>query len=235
MGKTENGPIKITEEQQDSLSSAKLPTLRIHRSDFTFVADPYFKHSVGGHNIEEETSVKVKYDSTYLYVHFECKNNPRLDQNFYTRDNSAMFNQEIFELFISQGPVASENYLEIELNPNNALFLGKVTNRLKTDGHFSVEHLNTKTSGVKHKVKKDELTNTWIGELQIPFELLNNPSVNSNKVYRLNFYRIISMQDHFERDWKVNPENAIFACWSSTLTKSPQFHVPDRFGFLYLD
>ena len=234
MRKNKESPIKLTETQAD-LRISVLPSLRIHRNDFTFIEDPYFKHSVGGQNIKAETRVGVKYDSLYLYVHFECRNNPRMDQNFYTTDNSAMFNQEIFELFISQGPVSAEKYLEIELNPNNALFLGKVTNRLKTDGYFNVERLNTKASGVKHKVKKDQLTDAWIGELQIPFDLINSSNVNSNKVFRLNFYRIISMEDHFEPEWKVSPENAIFGCWSSTMTKKPQFHVPDRFGFLYLD
>jgi hypothetical protein len=225
----------IKEVQQFSGGIAEVPFLRINQKDFTAVNSSFFKESVGGEFITEETIVQLKYDSIFLYINFECRNNPRLDQNYYTEDNTPMFNQEIFEVFISQGPASSEKYLEIQLNPNNALYLASINNRFKSDNHFDIEFIDTKTSGVIHSVKKNKLTNTWIGELQIPLDLLNFPEMKVNKVFRLNFYRVISNQDHFEPEWSNNQDNATFACWSSTMTKKPQFHVPDRFGFLFLD
>lgn len=225
----------IKEVQLFSGGIAVVPSLRINQKDFTAVKSPFFKKSVGGELIAEETIVQLKYDSVFLYINFECRNNPRLDQNYYTEDNTSMFNQEIFEVFINQGPASSEKYLEIQLNPNNALYLSRINNRFKSDNHFDIEFIDTKPSGVIHSVKKNKLTNTWIGELQIPLDLLNFPEMKANKVFRLNFYRVISNQDHFEPEWATNQDNATFACWSSTMTKKPQFHVPDRFGFLFLD
>ena len=213
---------------------AEVPFLRINQKEFTAVNNPFFKESVGGKLVVEETVIHLKYDSVFLYINFECRNNPRLDQNFYTEDNTSMFNQEIFEIFINQGPASSEKYLEIQLNPNNALYLSRINNRFKSDHYFDIEFIDTKTSGVIHSVKKNNLTKIWIGELKIPLDLLNFPEIKMNKVFRLNFYRVISNQDHFETEWTTNKDNATFACWSSTMTKKPQFHVPDRFGFLFL-
>ncbi len=223
------------EVQLSSGGLVKVPFLRINQKEFTAITNPFFKESVGGQLIAEETVVQLKYDSVFLYINFECRNNHRLDQNFYTEDNTSMFNQEIFEVFINQGPASSEKYLEIQLNPNNALYLSRINNRLKSSNHLDIEFIDTKTSGVIHSVKKNKATNTWIGELQIPLDLLNFPEIKVDKVFRLNFYRVISNQDHFEPEWMTNQDIATFACWSSTMTKKPQFHVPDRFGFLFLD
>jgi len=85
----------------------------------------------------ERTKVQLKYGDHFLEINFECLDNPWVGQNSFT-----------------------EEYLEIEINPNNALFIGKVTNRYKGDGTV--------------------------------------------------------------------------ACWSSTGTKTPQFHTLERFGYLYL-
>ena len=76
---------------------AEVPSLRINQKDFTAVKSPFFKESVGGELIAEETIVQLKYDSIFLYINFERRNNPRLDQNYYTEDNTSMFNQEILE------------------------------------------------------------------------------------------------------------------------------------------
>lgn len=209
----------------------ELPVLTINKKEFTKIDDLYFKHSVGGKPIEEETEIMMKYDDKYLQIKFECRNNPRLDQNYYTEDNSRMFTQEIFELFISNSNGSVKNYLEIELNPNNSLFLGKIT----YDNGPNLELLDTKSSGIVHKVVKDHKNKTWNGYLHIPFKLLNYPEVVSDNTFRLNMYRIISNIDHKTKNWTNNATNSTFACWSSTMAKTPQFHAPNYFGYLILN
>jgi len=213
----------------------KLPELRIHQNTYTRIEDPYFKHSVGGASIEEETEVKIMYDSSYLHLNFDCKNNPRMDQNFYTIDNSTMYNQEVFEIFISLGSVAPKAYFEIQLNPNNALYLCKITFGEKSDHHFEIELLDIEKSGIIHVVTKNELLDSWSGRLSLPLTLFPKLKKGSKEVFRFNLYRLISKEDHFDPNWVANPSNAVYSCWSSTYQKKPQFHVPDRFGFLYME
>ncbi len=211
--------------------TALVPYVKINQLSYTAIDDPFFKQSVGGKPIIEETIVLVKYDTLYLEIKFECRNNPRIDQNNYKQDNSPMYNQEVFEIFISQGESTPEKYLEIELNPNNALFVGRIFNNNK---QFKNDFVDIQTSGIIHKVDQDLENNIWIGYIRIPRSLLASKDILEN-TYRLNFYRIISKVDQILPNWKVDENNATFACWSSTMTEKPQFHVPSRFGFLKLD
>ena len=213
----------------------KLQALKIRQNKYTRIEDPHFKHSVGGAPIEEKTAVQIKYDSSYLHIKFDCKNNPRMDQNFYTLDNSALYNQEVFELFISQGSENPEKYIEIQLNPNDALYLSKITYRGQSDKLIEIELLDTLESGILHSVAKNRTQNSWSGELSIPLSLLNSEKKGVKEVFRFNLYRVISKKDHLDSNWVATAENAIFSCWSSTYKKEPEFHVPDRFGFLYLE
>lgn len=212
-----------------------LPYLRINKESFTAIEDVFFKHSVGGKSISQETAVMVKYDENFLEVSFECRNNPRIEQNFYLEDNSSMYNQEVFELFISPGEAAAETYMEIEINPNNALFLARIYNGFKSDQQFKFELIDTKSSGIEHFVEKDVQGDIWRGYLKIPRSLINDAGSEPTNIFRINFYRIISKTDQRHQDWKVDQDNAIFSCWSSTMSDKPQFHVPERFGFLILD
>ncbi len=216
-------------------NSIDIPTIKVSKEKFTQIDDLHFKHSVGGNPIEEETLVSFKYDADFLEIKFECRNNPRLNQNYYTKDNSSIFTQEVFELFISNGKEARENYLEIQLNPNNALFLGKVTNRYKSDHHYALELIDTRTSGIKHNVEKDVKNNIWKGYLKLPLKLLQYPDPTPNHIYRLNMFRVISNVDHTDKKWSSDMSNSTFGCWNSTMSNAPQFHVPDYFGILILD
>ncbi len=209
--------------------------LKINKNKFTQVEDVYFNHSVGGKAIKEETLVWVKYDEEFLEIKFECRNNPRLDQNNYTKDNSWLFKQEVFELFISKGKETPENYLEIQLNPNNALFLAKITNNYRSNKKFALDLIDIPTSGVVHTVEKDRKNHVWKGYLKLPLRLLQHPKSTADNVYRLNMFRIISNVDHHDENWSVNEKNATFACWSSTMAKTPNFHDPNYFGYLILD
>jgi len=213
----------------------KLPALKIRQNKYTRIEDPYFKHAVSGAPIEEKTAVQIKYDSSYLDMKFDCKNNPRMDQNFYTKDNSALYNQEVFEIFLSQGSENPEAYIEIQLNPNDALYVSKITYHGQSDKLIEIELLDTLASGILHSVSKNNAQKSWSGRLRIPLSLLTDEKKGSKEVFRFNLFRVISKKDHLDPNWAATAENAIFSCWSSTYKKEPQFHVPDRFGFLYLE
>ena len=213
----------------------KVPVLKINKRKFTALESQYFKHSVGGEDIKERTKILMKYTEDHLEIKFECLDDPRLEQNSYTEDNTSLFNQEVLEFFISKGENSSEDYLEIEINPNNAMFLAKISYKYKTDGSFSSEYINTKTSGVIHSVEKDVKNEKWTGILKLPLKILDYSEGVSGNTFRMNIYRIISQKDHVNSKWRCTAENSTFACWSSTMAEKPQFHSPDYFGFLILE
>lgn len=231
--KTTNGVKKISTFNGDK--TMKVPVLKINKKEYTKIKDLHFKHSVGGEPVEEETLVMMKYSDKYLEVKFECRDNPRIEQNYFTKDNTKMYTQEVFEIFISNGELSNEKYIEIQINPNNALFLSKIKNTYKTDKKFSSDFIDTTTSDVSHYVEKKIEENIWKGYLRIPMEMLKYPNAISKDTYRINLYRIISNADHANKNWMNNSDNSTFACWSSTFSKNPQFHSPDHFGFLILE
>ena len=213
----------------------QVPVLTINKNSFTKVKNVHLSHSIGGKPISEETIIQLKYNTDFLEIKFECKDNPRLNQNYYTEDNTALFNQEVFEIFITNGNLASEEYIEIQLNPNNALYLSKISYRYKTDENFKSEAIDTKTSGVEHSVEKDIENHTWSGSLRIPLSLLQYPKAISKTTYRLNMFRIISNKDQTDKKWRNSADNATFGCWSSTMAQKPQFHAPDYFGLFTVE
>lgn len=221
-----------TNDQQET--AFDVPILRVHNTGYTELERLYFQHSVGGKAINEATKIAIKYDDTFLEIKFECRDNPRMDQNYLTENNSPLFNQEVFEIFISPGEEASERYWEIQINPNNALFVAKVNNKYKTDKTFDLELIDNKVANIVHEVIKDRKNNVWKGYLKIPLDLIQDPKQQDNAVFRMNLFRIISKEDQKDPKWKNNAKNATFACWNSGLTKSPNFHKPASFGILYL-
>jgi hypothetical protein len=222
---------KTGDEQEKQIG---MPKLRVNNTSFTELESLYFEHSVGGKAIQEATKVAFIYDDSFLEINFECRDNPRVDQNFYTENNSPLFNQEVFEIFISPGEKASEHYWEIQLNPNNALFVAKVHNKYKTDQSFELEMIDNELAKIEHQVTKDPKNNSWKGHLKIPLQLIQGSADKPNKVFRMNLFRIISKEDHTDPEWQNNAQNATFACWNSSMADRPNFHKPDYFGFLYL-
>lgn len=46
--------------------------------------------------------------------------------------------------------------------------------------------------------------------------------------------RIILQEKPQSTEWKCNEENSVYACWNSTMSEQPQFHAPEKFGYLIL-
>lgn len=185
-----------------------------------------FFHATDGKLANQFTKVKLKSDGQFLNIEFNCEQNLFVNENNYFENNSEMWNQEVFEIFISPSKITPKRYLEIEINPNNALFVGWIKNETgqKPD---SCDFISHNESGIIHGVQKKEAK--WQGFLNIPFSLISNISND----YRINFYRIISKKSHSNLDWKCDQNDCDFTCYFSTMSgENPRFHVPDSFGFL---
>ena len=188
-----------------------------------------FHHSTDGKIADYNTSFVVSYDEQFLNIDFNCADNPNTDDNTLTEHNSPLYNQEVFEVFIGSGVEDSKSYLEVEINPNNAIWIGRISNPSLGERMQSLEEqVEYDTSGIKHEVNHEE--SAWSGFLRIPWELIGK---NDDGNYRINFYRIRSRSSHSEKDWVCDTESCDFVCWKSTMSgKEPAFHRPKQFGVL---
>lgn len=219
----------------EDVDSIKLPHLYIYHGKQLTLPDTHFKNSVGADSIQERTLVQMMYDENNLVIEFECLENPRTFQNNYRENNSAMWNQEVFEIFISPGEDDPSRYMEVEINSNGAIFLAWVNNKDKLGSQLELDFVDVDNSGVKWEVEKDEVEDSWRGSICIPFKLLNNALNEPCQNYRINFFRIISLKDREEEFWSGSAEDCIYACWNSTHSKEqPCFHRTPYFGVLHL-
>lgn len=201
--------------------------LTLHKDRWLSLADPHFRWATDGTPSKKKTFVKMRKNGGYLQFVFECPEDDFVDANTYTAYNSDLWNQEVFEIFIAQGGDVPKRYLEIEVNPNQALFVAWINNPTGTD-FGTPEMVPFDETGINFHVTKGK--KSWKGELEIPISFLG--AANS-KEFRLNFYRIVLFKDPGSPDWECSPENCEFLCWQPTMSgKSPAFHRPNRFGKL---
>lgn len=219
--------------QEANQSTIEVPTLRINKDKFTSLKSEYFQHSVGGTDIDQRTLVSMKYDQEYLILEMTCLDNPWVDQNYYKEHNEPLFNQEVFEVFIAQGEEAPEHYWEFQVNPNGAVFSGKVSNTYRSSQKFSMKMVDPTAVGIEANIDKNSESELWKGVWKIPLDLISDKT--KPMIFRMNMYRIVSKTDHLNADWSCNETNSVFACWNSTQAEKPSFHRPDYFGYLIFE
>ncbi len=203
-------------------------TINLFKNQWKTLPQTHFRHATDGKEAAQVTLVKLKYDDNYLYVEFDCQQNPFWHENTYKQHNTDMWNQEVFELFIAEGSDIPTHYLELEINPSNALFVGLIDNPTK-EAPQNLTFVPYEQAAIQHEVKTTE--DSWAGKMQIPWALLGG----KKDTYRLNFYRIVSLQSHSDPDWKCNANDCDFICWSPSMSgETPRFHRPDAFGTLLL-
>lgn len=191
--------------------------------------ETHFFHSTDGRVGDSPVKVRLMADDEYLHIAFECEDNPYLEENDMTEHNQPLYNQEVFEVFIGAGSADPDHYTEIEINPNNALWIGRIAYpSLGEKNDMKGELIPYTACGIAHTVEKGQ--NRWRGTLDIPWKLIA-PTRQSD--YRINFYRIVSRQSHPQRGWVCDAKTCDFLCWNATMSgKDPAFHRPKRFGFM---
>ena len=73
---------------------------------------------------------------------------------------------------------------------------------------------------MQRRVNIDDAKKTWTAELAIPIKSLTQ-HFDPTSVWRVNFFRV-----------EGPSEPRFYSSWQPTNTPEPNFHVPERFGFL---
>lgn len=211
------------------MSALKLPSITAPSGQWTTVYAPHFFRSTDGSAADYPTKVKIMPDANYLHVDFVCEKDAFVAQNYLHEHNQPLYNQEVFEVFIAAGKEDPIEYLEVEINPNNATWVGRINNpSLGSKNDLKGEIYALEQSQIKFSAQQGK--KNWSGSLSIPWTLIGK---EKSQHYRLNFYRIVSKKAHDKQDWVCNPDNCEFLCWSATLSGAiPAFHRPRRFGLL---
>lgn len=162
------------------------------------------------------TKVKALWNDEYLYIAFQCQD----DEVHCTMKNynDPLYLEDVVEVFIDDNRDL-KTYIEIEVNPFNALLHYGILNDLEGNAHGFAKVAQT----VKTAVSFEKERNQWSAEIEIPLkEFVTAPHMppRSGDAWLVNFYRI---------DRKENGKDE-YSAWSST--GKINFHMPQQFGKL---
>ncbi len=166
----------------------------------------------------QATAVRIAYDVDSLLVRFDCTD--RDIWATYGRRDERLWEEEVVELFVAPGEADPSDYVEIEVNPNGAIFDARVGNPYGRRDSMRVDSA-WNAAGLVAAVSRPT-PGSWRAELVVPWSDLceGTPPL----VWRANFFRV-------ERPRDGDPE---FSCWSPTFVDPPDFHKPASFGRLEL-
>ncbi len=182
-------------------------------------------NSGSGSPMRPATTAKLLWNDECLYVGFVAKDSD-IRATMRGRDEH-LWTEEVVEIFIGQ----SHFYLEIEVNPLNALFDGRIDIRGQTGRpKFDVDAIVKVNYDIKHSVavqgtveNQEDKDSRWTVEMAIPHSALEGIQPVPPKegdTWRMNLYRI-------DRSREGEKVNVSAGAWSPT---AGWFHDPERFG-----
>jgi alpha-galactosidase len=159
-----------------------------------------------------QTEVRVLWTSGFLYLKFVARY--RVITVFGDADadgrRDKLWDRDVAEAFLQPDPQQPRRYKEFEVSPNGFWIDLEIANG-------ALQHIK---SGLQRRVNIDEPEKTWTAELAIPMKSLAQ-HFDPTSVWRVNFFRV-----------EGPAEPRFYSSWQPTNTPQPNFHLPERFGFL---
>jgi Carbohydrate family 9 binding domain-like len=159
-----------------------------------------------------QTEVRLLWTPEFLYLRFVARY--RLITVFDDADpggrRDKLWDRDVAEVFLQPDPAQLRRYKEFEVSPNGFWIDLEIANG-------ALQHIK---SGLRRRASIDEATETWAAELAIPMKSLLQ-HFDPASVWRVNFFRV-----------EGPTEPRFYSSWQSTNTPQPNFHIPERFGFL---
>ena len=160
---------------------------------------------------QRQTEVRLLWTHEFLYLKFLA--NYRLITVFDDSDSNGrrdkLWDRDVAEVFLQPDPHQLRRYKEFEVSPNGFWIDLEINNG-------KLRHLKT---GLQRRVNIDEAKKTWTAELAIPMKSLTEHF--DPAVWHVNFFRV-----------EGPTEPRFYSAWQPTNTPQPNFHVPERFGYL---
>lgn len=157
--------------------------------------------------------------------------------------NDPIYNMDVVELFIApRGMSDPKWYSEIDTNPYNVMFESGIYNPNLNHTGISNYLMDCSTSQITHKTNVDKSSSSWSWTVTVPWHVVNNPQGRTGQsedntpaiagdVFRGNVYRINELVNAAP---SCSSKTCEYMNWSPTMTSTPAFHEPTKFGYLIL-
>jgi Carbohydrate family 9 binding domain-like len=161
---------------------------------------------------QRETEVRLLWSDDRLFIRFQCCYRtvdvfPDADPNGRRHE---LWDRDVAEVFLQPDRFGEKFYKEFEISPNG----------MWLDLDISPQGLRHLTSGMRSRVTVDEAARIWTAELAIPMTALTE-SFDPAQSWRVNLFRCEGL----------DPQR-FYSAWRPTETNEPNFHVPQKFGWL---
>jgi alpha-galactosidase len=159
-----------------------------------------------------QTEVRLLWTPESLYLKFVARyrRTTVFDDAKPSGRRDKLWDRDVAEVFLQPDPQQPRRYKEFEVSPNGFWIDLEIANG-------SLRHIK---SGLGRRVNIDEPKKTWTAELAIPMQSLTQ-TFDPAAVWRVNFFRV-----------EGPTEPRFYSSWQPTNTPRPNFHVPERFGYL---
>lgn len=156
--------------------------------------------------------MSLLWDAHSLYLRFfcgYCEINVFADSDLSGRRDE-LWDRDVVEVFLQPDRFDEKYYKEFEVSPNGQWL----------DLDITPEGLRHITSGIQSRVRIDEQAQVWTAELAVPIASVTT-KFDPAEPWRVNFFRCEGL----------DPER-FYSSWQPTETSEPNFHVPQKFGWL---
>lgn len=161
---------------------------------------------------KRQTEARLLWTPATLYLQFIGRYRviTVFDDADSTGRRDKLWDRDVVECFLQPDPSDPLHYYEFEVSPNGFWI----------DLDISHGQLRDLKSGLQRRVRIDKHASTWTAELAIPMKSLVQ-NFDPGAIWRVNFFRV---------EGPVEPR--FYSAWQPTDTPQPNFHVPERFGYL---
>ena len=121
-----------------------------------------------------------------------------------------LWGRDVAEVFLQPDRFGEKYYKEFEVSPSGQWL----------DLDITPEGLKHIASGMRSRVALDEARRLWTADVAIPIAAITS-AFNPARTWRVNFFRCEGLE----------PQR-FYCAWQPTETEKPNFHVPQKFGWL---
>jgi alpha-galactosidase len=173
-----------------------------------------FCHDWQGRNEDplRETEVRLLWNEAWLFIRFACRY--RTQTVFEDAEPSGrrheLWDRDVAEVFLQPDRFGEKYYKEFEVSPNG----------LWLDLGITPAGLSHIASGMRLRVHDDCDAKVWTADVAIPFVSITS-AFDPAQLWRVNFFRC-----------EGSEPQRFYSGWQPTKTETPNFHVPQKFGWL---